>query len=120
MPLINLDPASAEAFGEWMQRPPHISGLHDRILVIKQPNFPQFRFEWHPQAKKVYLVRTGRIETIDGEDVFVPLPANEPMRAERLAEHVESHGEAHNFVQTFLRGFREGRTPNLFKPHLEG
>lgn len=120
MPQVELDHASLEAFREWKQLPPHLSGQGQTVCVIKQPLFPQFRFEWHPQAKKVYLVRLGQIDVIDGEVVFTPIPTSQKLRAERIAEHVRSEGEAFNYVQSFLRGYREGRTPNLVKHHLEG
>ena len=100
-----LDPRTREEFAEFRGRDPHPSGqgLPD-ILHIQQPNFPQFRFEWHRGKRKVYLVRLGR----------------RPLIGEILAENAATRGDAYNFVQTFLRGFREGQTPDLPKPHLEG
>ena len=97
-----LDEATRNKFAEFQGRDPHPSG-QQMVYHIKQPNFPQYRFEWHPQSRKVYLIRLG----------------SAPLIGEILAEHAETHGDAHNFVQTFLRGFREGQTPTP-KPHLEG
>jgi hypothetical protein len=68
------------------------------IHVIHNPNLPQFRFEWHPETKKVYWMR-------------VPRP-DEPtitVQAFVLAEHCEHHAGAFGAVQTWCRGFREGQ-----------
>lgn len=119
MPQLSTDHATLEAFQDFVgAEKTHISGHGRQFVVIKQPNFPHFRFEWHPGVKKLYLVRLGHMETIDGEKVFVPLPTNQHCRAERVGEHVLSEGEAYNYVQAFLRGYREGQTPNLTKIHL--
>lgn len=98
------EPVIRERFAEFLGRDPDPTGANSRILHIKQPSFPQFRFEWHPQSRKVYLIRTGAA----------------PVIAEKLAEHAETHAEAYAYVQTFLRGFREGQAPDVSKPHLEG
>lgn len=99
-----VDKHTADKFAEFLGRDPHPTGAGERVLCIKQPNFPQYRFEWHPQSRKVYLIRVGTV----------------PLIGEVIAEHAETHGHAFNFVQTFLRGFREGQTPTISKPHLEG
>ena len=101
-PLPSLDALTREKFAEFIGRDPHPTGA-EKIYHIKQPNFPEYRFEWHPQARKVYLIRLGR----------------EPLIGEVIAEHAETHGHAFNFVQTFLRGLREGQNPTP-KIHLEG
>lgn len=93
-----------ERFAEFIGRDPHPSGAGLKVLHIKQPNYPQFRFEWHPGTRKVYLIRVGA----------------KPLVGEKLAEHAETHGEAYAYVQTFLRGYREGLTPDIPKTHLEG
>lgn len=98
-----MDALTKERFAEFRGRDPHPSGADRRICHIQQPNFPQYRFEWHPQSRKVYLIRMGTT----------------PLFGEILAEHAETHAAAFNFVQTFLRGFREGQMPTP-KPHLEG
>jgi len=98
-----MDPLTAEKFAEFIGRDPHPTGASQPVYHIKQPNFPQYRFEWHPQSRKVYLIRIGR----------------KPLIGEVIVEHAETHGAAFNFVQTFLRGLREGQSP-LPKPHLEG
>lgn len=71
--------------------------LEGRTLRIKQPQFPQFEFHWHPGVKKLFLIRTT---------------AAKP-EAEVVAENVDSSGYAHNMALMFLRGYREGRTPTL-------
>lgn len=98
-----MDALTKEKFAEFQGRDPHPSGAGQRVCHIKQPAFPQYRFEWHPHSRKVYLVRVG----------------STPEIGEILAEHAETQGAAFNFVQTFLRGFREGQMPAP-KPHLEG
>jgi hypothetical protein len=106
--------AMREAFADFIGREAHPSGGGKAIEHIKAPTFPQFRFEWHPQKRKVYLVRLGRM--VDG----VLVAHTGPLVGEVVAEHAETHGQAFGCVQTFLRGFREGLTPDLSKPHLEG
>lgn len=99
-----MDVVTRERFAEFIGRDPHPSGAGRDVLHIKQPNYPQFRFEWHPGTRKVYLIRVG----------------SKPLIGEKLAEHAETHAEAYAYVQTFLRGFREGQAPDLPKLHLEG
>ena len=66
------------------------------IVVIKNANLPQFRFEWHPQTRKVYVM---------------PMPTAEGQRIEAdvLAEHADNHAQAFGFVQTWSRGYHAGR-----------
>ncbi len=99
-----LDPKTRDKFAEFLGRDPHRTGAGEPFYCIKQPAFPQWRFEWHPQKRKVYLVRLGR----------------KPLIGEVIAEHAETHADAYNFVQTFLRGVREGMAPDVPKLHLEG
>ena len=68
-----------------------------KVCVINNPNLPQFRFEYHPETKKVY---------------WMPSPtgvANERIEAFVLAEHCGDQGTAFGFVQTFCRGYKVGR-----------
>ncbi len=102
--LAALDPATREQFDAFRGRDAHPSGAGQTVLCIKQPNYPQWRFEWHPQKRKVYLVRLG----------------NTPLIGEVICEQAETQGAAFGAVQTFLRGYKEGLTPNIAKPHLEG
>lgn len=62
----------------------------DAIRIIKAPNFPQFRFEWHPKARRVYLVRIGQ----------------KPEIGEVFAFEIENEGQATNAVLIWLRGYR--------------
>lgn len=112
--LEHLDPKTREVFEGFRGRDPHPTGAAQAIFHIKAPTFPQFRFEWHSQKRKVYLVRLGRM--VDG----VLVAKDGPLVGEVIAEHAETHGDGFNFVQTFLRGYREGMTPDVSKPHLEG
>lgn len=65
----------------------------EQILHIKTPTFPQFRFEWHPGAKRVYLIRVGGV----------------PIVGEPIAFEVTTHGGAQNAVLIFLRGYRQAK-----------
>lgn len=72
--------------------------MHDaRIYHIKAPTFPQFRFEWHPNTKRVYLVRLSVAPAI----------------GDPIAMEIESHGAAQNAVLIWLRGYREAKAERL-------
>jgi hypothetical protein len=60
------------------------------IYHMKSPAWPSIRFEYHPNKKKVYLVRVGTV----------------PERGEVMAHDIENEGAAHNAVLIFLRGYR--------------
>ena len=64
-----------------------------QILKLSAPNFPLFRFEWHPEKKKVYLIRLGVT----------------PVTGEIVEEEVSTHGHALNVVKVWLRGYRTGK-----------
>lgn len=63
------------------------------IYHIKNPHFPEMRFEWHEDNKTVYMIRLGV----------------EPLTGQAIARHIENHGAAHNAVQIWCRGYREAR-----------
>lgn len=60
------------------------------VKVIKSPNFPEFRFEWHIGVRKVYLVRIGQTPEI----------------GEVFAHDIENEGQAQTAVLIWLRGYR--------------
>src|SRR5574341_318943 len=64
-----------------------------RILHIKTPNFPQFRFEYHPIKRRCYLIRVGAAPEI----------------GEVIAFNIENEGAAHNAVLIWLRGYRTAK-----------
>ena len=66
-----------------------LSPAEREVYVIKTPTFPQFQFEWHPGARRVYLTRIG--STI----------------GEPIAFEVRDHGQAQMAVLHFLRGYRQ-------------
>jgi hypothetical protein len=66
-----------------------LSPAERQVYVIKTPTFPQFQFEWHPQAKRVYLTRIG--STI----------------GEPIGFEIKDHGQAQMCVFHFLRGYRQ-------------
>lgn len=63
------------------------------IYHVSNPRLPQFRFEWHPHVRKVYLIRLG-----SRRDVGDP-----------IADNVETHGAAVNTVLVWSRGYHEAR-----------
>jgi hypothetical protein len=62
------------------------------ILHLKQPGWPQFRFEWHPQTQRVYYLRT-----------------ESPKVGRLLALDIDTEGRAITAVLIFLRGYQESR-----------
>lgn len=60
------------------------------IAHFDNPRVPQFHFEWHPETKKVYVIRLGVV----------------PLVGEVIAEHADTHGQAYGFVQTWCRGYK--------------
>ena len=91
-------------FSEFLGRDPHPSAAAKDIYGIRAPLLPQYRFEWHPKTRRVYLIRTGTTPEI----------------GEIIAFHIETHGDALNAVLIWSRGFREGQTPDLPKLQLAG
>lgn len=98
-----LDDVTRDRLLGFLGREPHPSAAGQKILHIRAPaHSHRYRFEWHPQSRKVYLVRIGTV----------------PEHAELLAYHIETHGDAINAVLIWSRGFTEGRAPDITKPHL--
>ena len=67
------------------------------IMQIKATTFPDLRFEWHPESKRVYVIRLGTT----------------PEFAEPFAFEIENSGTAHNAVLIWLRGYRAGQAAAL-------
>lgn len=65
----------------------------EKITIIKAPLAAQFRFEWHPVKKKVYLVRVGVVPEI----------------GEAFAHEIENEGAAWNAVLIWMRGYRTAK-----------
>lgn len=105
-----LDRLSRDRFAEFVGREPHATGASQMVYKIRRPEYPQFHFEWHPQTRKVWIARLGRV---DDQGRFFPLPSGSTIYPAVLAEHANTHGEAYNFVQTYLRGFKEGRLRDI-------
>lgn len=92
------------AYLEWQGRAPHPSAGNDKILHLKNVAIPEWRFEWHPQSRRLYLIRQG---------VLVDNPRVEGGKVERgelIAYNVETYGHAYNALLVYLRGVQEGRT----------
>ena len=66
-------------------------GPEPPVMAIKNPRFPQYRFEWHRVTKKVYLIRL----------------LTAPNHGDPIAENVPNHGAAINAVNTWCRGYKE-------------
>ncbi len=60
--------------------------------VINLSNFPQFRFEWHPETKNLYLIRLNTMTPI----------------GECIAKKVPTSVAAQEAVMIFMRGYRVG------------
>lgn len=67
--------------------------LPDKIYHLKTKNWPQFRFEWHPGTKKIYLIRVG----------------TKPEIGEAFAHEIETEGAAWNATLIWLRGYGEAK-----------
>ena len=70
----------------------------NRIYHIKQPSLPQYRFEYHPRVKKVYVIRVGAV----------------PEVGEAFAFEIENQGAAYNAVLYWLRGYKEAERAAQF------
>lgn len=69
---------------------PHPPGkLVERVLKLTQPRIREFRFEWHPQAQRVYAIRVGV----------------QPEVGELIAFDIDTHGAAINAVNIWSRGY---------------
>jgi hypothetical protein len=55
--------------------------LPGQVFWIRQPEYPELRFEWHPVTKKVYM-------------------------GELICAGVDNRGFAENIVLVWLRGYR--------------
>ena len=63
------------------------------IYKIQSQQLPQFRFEWHPRGRKVYVVRVGAL----------------PEVAELIADNIDNHGAAINATLLWCRGYHACR-----------
>lgn len=70
------------------------------ILSMVIPGFPDYRFEWHPQTKKVFAIARAK----PGSD-----PANFVEHAEPIANAVENRESAELLVTIWASGFDVGR-----------
>lgn len=69
-----------------------------QVVWIKQPDFEKiFRFEWHPQTKRVFVIRLWEPTLI----------------ADPIALEIDNLGAGVNAVLIWLRGFKEGKQFSL-------
>lgn len=64
-----------------------------KVINIRQGHRPEFRFEWHPETKVVYVVRLA----LFGESAEL---------ADPIAYDVENHGAAVNATLIWSRGYK--------------
>lgn len=73
-----------------------------KIEHCKNPNLPQFSFEWHPHTQKVYRIDLpGHWQ--DG--VWQPASTGSVAKGHVIAEHCLTHAQFLNFAQTFCRAY---------------
>lgn len=99
----SVDPIFRAKVLEYMGRDPHPTGAGRAIYHITAPMAAEFRFEWHPQKRIVYLIRIGAV----------------PEVGQAIAHCIETHGDALNAVLIWMRGFREGETHRLRSAELK-
>ena len=68
-----------------------------KIIHIKQGNLPRYRFEYHPRAKRVYVI-----------DIYVGAKTGKPV-GNLIAYHIETEAHANNAVLTWCRGYFVGK-----------
>lgn len=102
---VKAEPAPGPAFHanppEGQQGPPKTRDL--RVLHLKQARFPHLRFEYHPVAKRVYVIR-------------LDVPQGESPLAECFAWEVKDEGVAWNVTLTWLRGYQHGKAEKALSP----
>ena len=76
--------------------PDTLAPIDGGIFNLKVPQLPQFRFEWHPGKRCVYLIR-----------------ASAPTMGDPIAEQIETPAAAQMAVLIWCRGFHEGSTVRL-------
>lgn len=64
-----------------------------KTFKLSSASEPSMRFEYHPVAKTVYLIRLGSL----------------PLIGDSLVKDVPNVGMAQEIVRVFLRGVKEGR-----------
>jgi hypothetical protein len=73
--------------------------MMEPIRHIAAPAFPQFRFEWHPSTKRVFIIRQSA-----------------PTIGEPIAFEIADHGAAHNAALIWLRGYRAAQAEAALTP----
>lgn len=66
----------------------------------------EFRFEWHPGKKLVYIVREPGLQAVVDD---AGAQKRLTVHAEPIAYDIGDHGAAQNAVLVYMRGFNEGR-----------
>lgn len=81
----------------------------ERVVELRNPHVPEWRFEWHQDIAKVYAVDTTKL----------------PQRATAIMHEVRDREEFKRLAGTFLRGWLMGAKPDhpalaaprFFVPH---
>lgn len=105
--LLEVPEEEWAGYLEWRGRAPHPSAGNDKILHLKNVAIPEWRFEWHPQSRRLYLIRAGVL--VDSARV----EGGKAERGEIVAYNVENYGQAYSALLVYMRGVKEGRTPSL-------
>lgn len=71
-----------------------------KIFHLKSASLPEYRFEWHPETKRVFVIAIGRIIRHDGET---------KEKASPIAFDIEGPTTAKAAVQAWCFGFKEGQ-----------
>lgn len=72
------------------------------VFHIKSPTFPEFRFEWHDKAGRVYAFRVGATPEI----------------GEPIADRIDTQHGAYSVVAAFAFGWRAATAPKVNPPKL--
>ncbi len=78
-------------------------GSPKTVLVMEQPQWPDFRFEWHPGAERVYVIRVGV----------------KPMMGDPIAFDIEDAKSAKDSVTQWLRGYTAAKHELAEVMHVE-
>lgn len=77
-----------------------------KIANFSDSAIPGYRFEWHPEIQKVYIVP---LPTPEQDAAAASRGERVKVQAWVLAEHCDTHAMAYGYVQTWCRGYKAGR-----------
>ncbi len=77
--------------------------MSETVLVMEQPSWPDFRFEWHEGVKRVYVIRVGI----------------KPLMGDPIAFDIDNTKSAKEAVIQWLRGYTAAKHELAGVQHLE-